>query len=107
MPSCTLLRACSPTPPLRWTAPPSARGPLIARVQVVALCQGDGRRAEEALLQADDWAGGIAEHAVYAHAVLRELVQVRWCLQELAFWSRCVLMLDQPWLDLRQLPHEV
>src|SRR5262249_39110406 len=87
--------------------PPPLLRPPLARVPVVVRGPGDGRRAEEAFLEADYRACGIAEHAVDAHAVLLVLVQVGWCLQQLAFWGRRVLVADQPRLDLRQLPHEV
>src|SRR5204862_5385097 len=64
-------------------------------------------RAEEVLLEADDGAGGVAEHAVDAHAVLLVLVQVGRCLQQLTLPGPGVIVADQPRLDLRQLPHEI
>src|SRR5262249_36659120 len=73
----------------------------------VALSQGDDRWAEKALLEADDGAGGVAEHAVDAHAVLLEFVQFGWSLQQLSLRFRDhVLVADQPRLDLRQLSDE-
>src|SRR5439155_18256059 len=41
-------------------------GPLVARVEVVALGDGDGGRPDEVRVQAVDRAGGVAQHAVDA-----------------------------------------
>src|SRR5262245_33546975 len=50
--------------------------PLVARVEVVALGQGDGGRPEERRIQAIHRTGGVAQHAVDAHAELLVLVHL-------------------------------
>src|SRR6266487_1152150 len=48
---------------------------LVAPIEVVALREGNGGRTDELRIQAVDGAGGIAQHAVDAHAVLLVLLQ--------------------------------
>src|SRR5262245_26761652 len=52
------------------------RGSLVARIQVVALGEGDGGRSDELRVQAVDRAGRVAQHAVDAHAERLVLVQL-------------------------------
>src|SRR5207244_4106237 len=49
---------------------PALVPPLVPGIEVVTVGQGDGRRADEVVVQAEHGAGGVAEHAVDAHAEL-------------------------------------
>src|SRR5262249_50033556 len=80
---------------LRQESPPLPR-PLVARVEVVPLGQRDGGRPEELRVQAVDRAGGVAQHAVDAHAVLLVLVQLFRRLPVLALRQRLLLGSDDP-----------
>ena len=81
---------------------------MVAGVEVVALGQRDGRRADEVWVEAVDRAGGVAEHAVDAHAELLVGVQLLRRLEVLAVDRRSLLVVtDDPRLDPRQLLHEV
>src|SRR5262249_55950900 len=75
---------------------PALLRPLVARVEVIALGQRDRRRADELRLQAVDRAGGVAQQAVDAHAVLLVLVHLLGRLAVLALGQWLLLLADDP-----------
>src|SRR5215208_4181830 len=85
----------------------SFRGALVARIEVVALGEGDRGRPDELRVEAVDRAGGVAQHAVDAHAELLVLVHLIRRLPVFALGQWLLLGADEPRLDPRQLPHEV
>src|SRR5688572_29832493 len=85
----------------------SFRRPLVARVEIVALREGDGRGPDEVWIQSIDRARRIAEHAVDAHAVLLVLVQLVRRLEMLPFGDWLLFVADDPGLHGNELAHEV
>src|SRR5437870_785305 len=91
---------------LREDFQPLARS-LVARILVVALSQGNGGRTDEVRIEAVNRAGGVAEHAVDAHAELLVLVQLLRRLSVFTLRERFLLLANEPRLDRGQLAHEV
>src|SRR5207247_7697910 len=83
------------------------RRPLVPRVHVIALGQGDGGRTDEARLKSVDGARGVAEHAVDAQAELLVRIELIGRLQVLALARRLLLLAEDPGLHLLQLPQEI
>src|SRR5579859_6300429 len=80
---------------------------LVTRVEVVAAGERRRRRAEELVVEAVDWAGRVAQHAVDALAELAESIDLLVRLPVLAGAQRQLLLADDPRLDRLQLVHEV
>ena len=64
---------------------PALVPPLVPGIEVVTVGQGDGRRADEVVVQAEHGAGGVAEHAVDAHAELLVGLDLLGSLEVFAF----------------------
>ena len=79
----------------------------VARVEVVALSEGNGGRTEELRLNAIYRAGGVAQHAVDAHAVLLVLSELFRRLQIFALGQRFRFLRNEPGLDPGELVHEI
>src|SRR4030095_10236837 len=85
----------------------SLRCPVIPRVHVVALGERDGGRANEARLEPIDGTGGVAQHAVDAHAELLVDVELFWRLEVLALARGLLLLAGDPGPHALELSHEV
>ena len=79
---------------------------LVARVQVVALGQGERGRSDEVVDSPDHRAGGVAEHAVDAHAELLVAVQLGRRLHVLGAQVVGLVLADQVGLDVVEFFHE-
>ena len=79
----------------------------IARVEVVPLGERDRGRSDELGVETVDRAGGVAEHAVDAHAELLVGVELVGGLEVLPVDLGHVVVPDDPRLDPGQLLHEV
>src|SRR5262249_40843672 len=79
----------------------------VARVEIVALSQGNGRRPQEPRLQPVDRTGGITEHAIDAHAVLLVLCQLFRRLQVFPRVYRFLFLWDEPGFDFLELVQEI
>src|SRR5262245_19839768 len=82
-------------------------GALVAGIFIVALRQGDGRRADEMLIQPDDRARGVAAEAIDAHAELLVALQLLRRLKVFTLGERLIFFADDPGFDGLQLVHEL
>src|SRR6266542_2270184 len=80
---------------------------FVARVEVVSLGEGNGRRPDELLVQAVDRAGSVTQHAVDAHAELHVVVHLLRRLPVFAIGQRFVVLADDPGFHPAQFSHEV
>ena len=82
-------------------------GALITGIEIVTLGERDGGGAGKERVETIDGAGGVAEHAVDAHAELLEGLELFGSLQIFAFGDGLFFLADEPGLHLLELAHEV
>jgi hypothetical protein len=82
-------------------------GALIAGVEIVTLGESDSGGAGKKGVEPVDRAGGVAKHAVDAHAVLLEGFELFGSLQILAFGDGLFFLTNEPGLHFLELAHEV